>query len=1113
MVDKDKYDNFQNYCADRVRKGDSYASRFLKDSKNSLTLALEEAKRQNLSQDLINKVEEKGMLDGSFKLTYEGAERIYRKVKELVKKEKEQLNKDYLGVLENFDPIRDSDLIATGIFCLVPEVRERVNKNLESLYKVVLNVGMNRKKGYLLPEHQKLKPVSRKNFFPSNLRNLLINLPKIESSEDEKYQRMLKVLIQKKAEREVFPFFKHGEAAALSTLEELAINEKNEDIRVAYKTLADTYRGYLDFQLKDVNPDFVDPETNEKGVLPSLHQKIGVYHSLKEERFGIWDGGGTGKTAIGILLKPLIEEKMKKRGKEFKRVIVVCPNEAKKAWKKGLIGNDKERYLREKQDAIIINNNKKDKKFIKELKNKEWIVTNYDQLITKINGSNKLFINVLIEQGVDYVIFDESHKVKSLRETTNKGKPTHSAAARMLALNAEYFVPMSATPISNGLNDFAIQYHLLNPSICPNPEKFMELIQNSPRILYTFFNEKSVRRTAEDINENLDWSEIEHEIELDPIQRKIYDHIIEFRPSSWLPQARKALLDPRLVDPEILKRAGVLGDVSYKNSSKYKKLEELLTASDGPVARKDKFVIFSTMLREGVTEKGHEKLQKRYKEMGISSEYEKLEFDKSLDIILQEVLKRKYKKDLNIGVIDGTIKVEEREKIVDGLKNGLDGILCTTNTGGQSLDFSGANHEYFLDESYVPDTEEQAIWRELRKGQKKKVFINHLRTKDTLDEPNKDYVNRKRIISKTAMDGVPPTEEEWNLLEDTEGKRFGELIKRGLGGKSIDVTDADINDIIDFETKKRIKKSGGSFSNGNFDYNTTDAQEIMKWIGKDPDCWNDPKFVELYMKTLNNLAVPVIHRAKICNLVQRASNKEINFPKKVLSEGAGPSLLYNAYQNLNEIIKQYNFSLPVIVDRDTSKLMLEHGKNPNKMFGCMTGKNSMFKDKTFDMVDNESISLLNSPEEVKSSLLEASRILKQDGLIELIVKNMRFMKGFYSGMEKLGFQVLSNKNEGFFVGKEFFNRLKNEKGEHFVQSYANKLSNTHLIFARKKDNPAEVSAENFWFEKGSPEAVNTNQSKKEREKIPEVLEEQKFTPKIKYQVDKNGIVQSVRKIK
>ena len=153
----------------------------------------------------------------------------------------------------------------------------------------------NRKKDPNMPVG-KLKRV--KDFFPAPLRELLATLPKPESDEEGEYQRVLRVLVQKKAERDVFPAFKQGETEALSILESLVEREKDESIRSVYQTLSDTYRRYLDFEFIGVNPHFIDPETGRKGVLPSLHQRIGAYYIIHERRFGIWDGGFASEGAL-----------------------------------------------------------------------------------------------------------------------------------------------------------------------------------------------------------------------------------------------------------------------------------------------------------------------------------------------------------------------------------------------------------------------------------------------------------------------------------------------------------------------------------------------------------------------------------------------------------------------------------------------------------------------------------------------------------------------------------------------------------------------------------------------------------------------------------------------
>jgi SAM-dependent methyltransferase len=152
--------------------------------------------------------------------------------------------------------------------------------------------------------------------------------------------------------------------------------------------------------------------------------------------------------------------------------------------------------------------------------------------------------------------------------------------------------------------------------------------------------------------------------------------------------------------------------------------------------------------------------------------------------------------------------------------------------------------------------------------------------------------------------------------------------------------------------------------------------------------------------------------------------------------------------------------------------MLQKCVNPNKVLGDVTDLEKTFKPGEFDFVDNGSIALLRNPDEVKRSLLQAHRVLQPDGLIELITEGKRFMDSFYEGLEQFGFEILSEKHEGFAVGNRMFQRLKKQFGEHYAESYSNKLSQTHYILARKKDEPADVEAKKFWFETIAPDELS-----------------------------------------
>ncbi len=788
-----KKDNFQHYCEGRKKAGDSCASSLLKNGHNALTLALNECyKRIKLYESqgkckdasrlagLVQKAEEKGLQDGSFEITYENSERIYNNLKEIVGKDEKG---DYhLEIISSLDPVSDHDLIATWLFCN-PKIRKRVGDKIENLYRVVLTVGTAERKGYLPKGEKKSRP-ARGDLLSKSLEKLIAGLPRSQTEEDKEYQRVLKFIINKKAEREVFSEFQSNPEHAFKLLNTKITSEDNEELLEAYNKLKKVYTEYQNIETIEVNPNFQDHETGKTGVLPSLHQKIALYHYLEEKRFGIFDGCGTGKTAVPIIAKPLIEKQLEKPI----RTLIVGPNSSKKAWKAGLIGKDNERYLVNKQNIMVIGGGvKKTPELIESLKDKEWVIMNHEQLLTNVNGNDKLFIDYLAEIGFDQLVFDEFHHLKGLADKTKNGGLTQGAAARKLAKNVKYLALLTGTPIPNNYKkDYAVAFSLLNPKECPDPDEFAKMHDNNPRILYTFLNNKTIRRTFRDINNSLEWEEKEELVELDEIQRKIYQHITKTKPKNWLPQARKALLDPRLVDPEILQEIGLIGKVNVQNSAKYNELEDILISDKGPLQKAEKFVIFSSMFREGVTQRHHQKIKRKYKSLGLSEEYEKLGLDKSISDYLCQAVESRIGRKIKIGTIDGTVKdVEERERIIDGLNHDLDGLVCTTGAGGESLNMQAANWGIFLDDDYIPLTEEQATTRILRKGQKRKVMFIYLRGKNTLDEKLRDYVKKKVILNEIATDGHPLTKEEQALLEDTHGKKLAELIQQEIneGGK------------------------------------------------------------------------------------------------------------------------------------------------------------------------------------------------------------------------------------------------------------------------------------------------------------------------------------------
>jgi len=1132
-------DFWQNYLQKMAEKDPMKAEKMSKYE--NLALVVKDYKKHGIDQETIQRIKEIGIITGELTLDdLEEAQRYDNKVKEIYNKDKETTGKTnlYEIVDKYLHPVKDADLRASLLFCN-PEVRKLFGDRLETLYRAELLAKTKRSD----KEKRQIYGGVHVDYIPTEsilgpLEEVIRAIPREEFDGDAEYQRRLRQLIKKKAERETFKYFKEDSEKVFKFIDNCLEKEKSENIREIYKNLKTVYEGYTKIKLDYANPNFENPRTKEKGVLPSLHQKIGIYHIVNEGRFGIFDGCGTGKTAQAALAKPLIEEKLKAEGKKvYGRAIIVCPYQAIESWEKGLVGDSKTRYFAEKQNIAIINeDSKKRKDFVKFLKSKDWIIVNYEQLPTKVNG--KTLAEVLIEIGYDFPIFDEVHEMRSKKNITKGGdkrKPqlTYSAAARLLALQKDEkgkFKPLcilSGTPMPDHMDDYAIPYHLLMPEKCPDPTKFMELYEKNPRILYTFTTEKTLRRRIEEISDILEPEEEYVDLKLDNIQRKIHDFILTFKPKNYNSERIKALVDPRLVDPEILREIGLLGKVSIENSAKYKKSEEILCSDDGPIAHGEKVIIFSSSFKRGITRE-YKELKNKYISMGLGKEYETLGLEDSIKSRLEKKLKQKFGGKTDIEILDGEVspvkkknKLSERDKVCKKFWENPDTkiLLCTTDTGGQSLDFSNASWAIHLDEDYSPSVTEQANGRLLREGQSRLVRIRYLRGADSLDELITQYVNKKGLVIKMAMDGYPRTYEEEELLKDYEHKGLEDFVRRSIGGLSINLDEADITSLDDFENRTIINHSGeGHRARINeSNYETTVAQEIRKRIWQNPQkCWFDPEFANLYNNNMNNLSVYVVQRAKVCDLMNKAKKKEIIFPKTVLSDGSGPSLLYNAYQTLDDLVKFNGFVIPVITDRDFSPLMLEKGNNPNKILGDMTGKNSKIPNGNFEMVDNESITLLPNCDDVKKCLMEENRILKPNGLLELVVKNWKFKDEFYSGMEKLGFKVLSRKSEGLKISNAFYDYLREKFGEHYADSYSRKLDNTFLLLAQKIDKPASnVSSDNFWFE-----IVNGTDNGDHKEKIivkdfikPRRTDsDESFRPVFEVKADKWGTVISAKKI-
>jgi SNF2 family DNA or RNA helicase len=138
---------------------------------------------------------------------------------------------------------------------------------------------------------------------------------------------------------------------------------------------------------------------------------------------------------------------------------------------------------------------------------------------------------------------------------------------------------------------------------------------------------------------------------------------------------------------------------------------------------------------------------------------------------LRELLKH-YGKDA--GMIEGSMKVTDRQKIIDDIAEGRKKIaLISLKAGGMGINGLqyGSDKVIFLDQSWVPADHHQAQGRVHRNGQKNPVQSFYLLCPETIDEDMRELHIEKQRIADTIVDG--------DLVTATRQKGiFSEFVRR-----------------------------------------------------------------------------------------------------------------------------------------------------------------------------------------------------------------------------------------------------------------------------------------------------------------------------------------------
>ena len=321
----------------------------------------------------------------------------------------------------------------------------------------------------------------------------------------------------------------------------------------------------------------------------------------------------------------------------------------------------------------------------------------------------------------DFILLDEIQKIKN---------PGASITKATRLVDARFRWGLSGTPLENRLEELLSIFAYLKPGLlhyndATRPRKVKEAIK--PYFLR--------RRKADALPELPEKIHEDVWLELSPAQRKAYDRAERESIVALNEQGDSVTVQHILALITKLKQICNMDPISKESC----KLEYLLEKLEEISEQGDKTLVFSQYPNKTLR-------------------------------FLEPMLKQ-----FSPFVYDGSLSDSQRDWIVTSFqeREGSKVLLMSVKTGGLGLTLTRASHVYHFDLWWNPSVAAQAEDRTHRIGQKKRVFVTSLFTRDTIEERIQDLLKRKRELFKTVIDDLSDTNLSKGLTERELFSLFG----------------------------------------------------------------------------------------------------------------------------------------------------------------------------------------------------------------------------------------------------------------------------------------------------------------------------------------------------
>ncbi len=305
-------------------------------------------------------------------------------------------------------------------------------------------------------------------------------------------------------------------------------------------------------------------------------------------------------------------------------------------------------------------------------------------------------------------------------------------ASMARALDADWRVALSGTPIENHLGELWSLFSIVSPGFLGSWDQFRDRFavpierdgsDEKRKVLARLLRPFVLRRTKEAVEQDLPpLTETTRWIELSPTERGLYEAT-----------RREALadLEPR-VDSAKERIVFLVWLTRLRQLACHPKL--YLTNSSVGSSKLSAFLTIVDELRES-----------RHRALVFS------QFTQHLALVRQAL----DAKGVSYQYLDGSTSVPERGRRVDAFQAGEGELfLISLKAGGTGLNLTAASHVIHLDPWWNPAVEDQATDRAHRIGQTKPVTVVKLITRGTIEEAMVATGSEKRALAEAVLEGT-----------------------------------------------------------------------------------------------------------------------------------------------------------------------------------------------------------------------------------------------------------------------------------------------------------------------------------------------------------------------